>query len=584
MSEYDLLIRSGTIVDGTGTKRFRGDIAISDGRIAKIGELGDASANTVINAEGLIVAPGHIDLHTHYDAQIFWDPYCSNSGENGVTTVVTGNCGFGFAPCRQADRERYMLMMENTEQVPVKQLKLALPWTWETFPEWLEALRRQDKGINLLMFLPLNPLMIYVMGVDDAKSRRPTTNELAEMKSLIHQAMDAGACGIGLSYLGTGNSHTDFDGTPMPTDTMDIDDVRELASVLRERDEGFIQVLPQLGLNRNLEIGEALAESSGRPVVVNVIAPTTLAPDMHLGQLRWLEEMQAKGHKVLGQGFLHRAWSEFNLLEMNINDHIPGWRRLACLDSLDAKLALIADSNFRQELIDGYDPLALATGSGPIEVISVARVAEFPQTSAYEGRQLGEIAKAEDKHPIDAMFDIWMATGGKADMRTPAPSGDDPELMATALNHPLVLAGTSDGGAHSKFYCGGHWPTEHIAWLQREAGVISLERLHTKLAAEPAAVSGLVDRGTLAEGKMADIIIYDYASLALADGPYSFRSDLPGGDWRRYRESSGYRCVIVNGIVTHENGVANGACPGAFLQVTTPGGRSNATHAVASNN
>lgn len=567
-TRFDAIIKGGTVIDGTRFPRFRADIGIAGGRIIRIGNLDGFEADEIFDASGMIVAPGHIDLHTHYDAQIFWDPYCSNSGENGVTTVVTGNCGFGFAPCRPEDRDRYMLMMENTEQVPTKQLKLALPWTWETYPEWLEVLRGVPKGINLLMFLPVNPLMIYVMGVDAAKSRRPTPEEMAQMKRLIHEAMDAGACGIGLSHLGTSNSHTDYDGTPMPTDTMDVDDAAELASVLAERDEGFIQCLPQLGFTRDLKFAERLAQASGRPVVVNVIAPTVLAPDMHLPQLEWLEEMRAKGLQIFGQGFLHRGWSEFNLEEPNINDHVPIWRDLSCTPELQQRLAKLKDPAYRKKMIEAYDPLVMAIGSGPLEVIRPARLEGHPKAAEYEAMTLGEIAEKEGKNVVEVLMDIWIETGGLADMRTPAPSGSDPELMATALNHPLVLAGTSDGGAHSKFYCGGHWPTEHIVWLQREAGVITLEDLHAKMAMEPARVAGIADRGTLEVGKKADIIVYDYDALSLSDGPYTFRHDLPGGDWRRYRETSGYKFVLVNGVVTHIDGRPTGQHPGGFVTVT----------------
>lgn len=562
---FDTIIRGGTIIDGTRYPRYKGDIGIIGGRIARIGNLSDSEADVDLDASNLIVAPGHIDLHTHYDAQVFWDPYCSNSGENGVTTVVTGNCGFGFAPCRPEHRDRYMLMMENTEQVPVKQLKLALPWNWETFPEWLDVLKAQPKGINLLMFLPLNPLMIYVMGVDGAKSRRPTKDELGIMKQLIHEAMDAGACGIGLSHLGEGNSHKDYDGTPMPTDTMHKEDAAELASVLRERDEGFIQVLPQLGFNRDFELAELLARASCRPVVVNVISPTTMAPDLHLEQLQWLEEMRAKGLQVFGQGFLHRAWSEFNLFEMNINDHIPVWRDLACLQLVDKKLSLIADPDFRKRMKETYDPMQLAVGSGPLEDIRVSTSGGHAELEKYLGKSLSEIAISEQKHVVDVMLDLWIASKGQSDFATIAPSGDDPQLMATALNHPLILAGTSDGGAHSKFYIGGHWPTEHIIWLQRQSGVISLEDLHAKMSNEPARVAGLTDRGTLRPGMKADIIIYDYDGLDLAAGPYELRHDLPGGDWRRYRQSSGYHFVLVNGVVTHVDGAPTGHHPGEFV-------------------
>ncbi len=562
---YDVIIRRGTIVDGTRFPRFTGDIGIRGQRIARIGNLKDASARTEIDASGLVVAPGHVDLHTHYDAQIFWDPYCSNSGENGVTTVVTGNCGFGFAPCRPEDRERYMLMMENTEQVPVRQLKLALPWTWETFPEWLEVLRQVPKGVNLMMFLPLNPLMIYVMGVEGAKSRRPTRAEMEDMKQIIRDAMAAGASGIGMSYLGDNNSHTDFDGTAMPTDRMNIDDACEMASVLAESDSGFIQVLPQLGFIKNYELPERLARSSGRPVVVNVIAPTTLAPDMHLEQLRWLENMRSEGLQIFGQGFFHRAWSEFNLIELNINDHVPIWRELSALQSVGEKLARISDPDFRRRMIETYDPVQLAVGSGPLESILLSSAGSAPDLAPLVGRPLGEIAAQQGRHVVDVLFDISLATGGLADFRTPAPSGNDPVLMASALNHPHVLSGTSDGGAHSKFYIGGHWPTELISWLERDQGLISLEDIHARMSHDPARVAGLLDRGTLLPGMAADIIIYDHEALKVNDGPYELRHDLPGGDWRRYRASSGYRYILVNGTVTHVDGAPNGAVPGTFL-------------------
>jgi len=569
MRHFDKIILNGVIVDGTRFPRFRANVGVRDGLIAEVGALPGATADEVVDAEGLIVAPGHIDLHTHYDAQVFWDPYCSNSGENGVTTVVTGNCGFGFAPCRPEDRDRYMLMMENTEQVPVKQLKVALPWTWESFPEWLETLKALPKGVNLLMFMPINPLMIYVMGIDAAKSRRPTSEELSQMKSLIHEAMDAGACGIGLSFLGSGNSHTDFDGSPMPTDTMHKDDACALASVLGERGEGFIQVLPQLGFTKDFELPELLAKASGRPVVVNVVAPTTLAPDMHLPQLKWLEAMQSKGLQIYGQGFFHRAWSEFNLLELNINDHVPVWRELSCLQTVEEKLKRIGDREYRARMIDSYDPLQLAVGSGPLEAITISSVNGITELESYIGRSLAEIGVEEGKHVLDVLFDISLATNGLADFRTPAPSGDDPDLMASALHHPLVLSGTSDGGAHSKFYIGGHWPTELICWLSRDNQVVGLEELHARMSHDPARVAGIQDRGSLRPGMRADIIIYDLAELKVNDGPYEMRYDLPAEDWRRYRQSFGYRYILVNGEITHRDDRSTGSTPGSFVTVSS---------------
>ena len=196
MMTFDTIIRGGRIVDGTGSAAYHADIGIRDGRIAAIGALSGAAADQTIDACGRIVAPGHINQHSHYDVALFWDPYCSNAGENGVTTVVNANCGFGIAPVRPADRLRTMQMLETTEQIPVAHQQSALPWDWESFPEFLQRLEGLPKGVNVLSYLPLNPLLIYVMGIEAAKSRRPTAAEMAEIHRLINTAMDAGALGI----------------------------------------------------------------------------------------------------------------------------------------------------------------------------------------------------------------------------------------------------------------------------------------------------------------------------------------------------------------------------------------------------
>src|ERR1700722_12876411 len=214
--EFDILIKNGTVVDGTGAPRVVADIGIKGGVIARLGsDIAAGKSDRVIDAEGRIVAPGTIDAHTHYDAQIHWDPYCTNSGWHGVTTNVVGNCGFGFAPCAPGSRDRHMRMMENTEQVPLGAMRKSLGWDWETFPQWIEHLKSVRKGVNIASYLPVNPLLIYVMGVDAAKSRPATQSERRTMKDMLNRAMDAGALGFGFSYQGLHNTHVDYDGTPM---------------------------------------------------------------------------------------------------------------------------------------------------------------------------------------------------------------------------------------------------------------------------------------------------------------------------------------------------------------------------------
>src|SRR5215470_6814962 len=214
MAEFDVLITGGTVVDGTRVPRYRADIGIKDGKIAKIGRLHRSDAAKVIDAGGLIVAPGFIDLHTHYDSQIYWDPWCTISGWHGVTSVAIGNCGFGFAPCRPESRDRAMLTMSRNEAVPLATMKAGMPWDWETYPEFLDSLDRTAKGVNVLSYTPLAPLMAYVMGGDDAKGRAATDGERAEMCRLLEESMQVGSCGWSAQLFGKDSIQRDFDGTP----------------------------------------------------------------------------------------------------------------------------------------------------------------------------------------------------------------------------------------------------------------------------------------------------------------------------------------------------------------------------------
>src|SRR3954466_46363 len=266
MSNFDIHISGGTVVDGTRVPRYRADVWIKDGRIAQIGGRAQGVSDRVIDARGRIVAPGFVDLHTHHDAQIRWDPWCTISGWHGVTSVVLGNCGFGFAPCKPDYRDRSMLTMTRTEAIPFESMREGMPWDWETIPEYLDSLDRTPKGVNVIQYMPTASLMTYVMGLDAAKSRPATAQERKEMQRLLHEGLDAGLCGFSIQRLGPNSTQADFDGSPMVTDTMCDEDILALAEVLAARNEGFIQMTQATGdIKADLEFVEKLAGGGGEP-------------------------------------------------------------------------------------------------------------------------------------------------------------------------------------------------------------------------------------------------------------------------------------------------------------------------------
>ena len=308
MANYDIIIKGGTVVDGTRVPRYMSDIAIKDGIIAKIGGFVGSTADKVLDAKGLIVAPGFIDLHTHYDAQIFWDPYCTLSGWHGVTSVALGNCGFGFAPSRVEDRDRCMLSLTRNEAIPYAAMKEGMTWDWVTFPEFMDTLERIPKGVNCLTYVPLTPLYAWVMGWDEAKKRRPTDAELQEMVRLVNEAMDAGACGWSAQVLGKTSVQRDYDGTPMITDLLSEYELLTFAKVLADRDEGFIELSyeetgeegrPLAEQTRNFY--EQIAKVAKRPIIYQAVTPNAVHPEQHRARLRWLQQCAERGIWIYGQ-------------------------------------------------------------------------------------------------------------------------------------------------------------------------------------------------------------------------------------------------------------------------------------------
>lgn len=573
MAEFDILIRGGTVVDGTRVPRYTADIGIKDGRIVQIGGIhnGNGGARQVLDARGLIVAPGFVDLHTHYDAQIQWDPYCTISGWHGVTSVVLGNCGFGFAPVRPEERDRAMLTMSRTEAIPFESMQAGMLWDWTTFPEFLDSLDRIPKGVNCLSYVPVAPLMIWAMGLEAAKSRAATPNEQREMQRLLHEAMAAGAAGWSTQRLGKNSVQADYDGTPMVTDTMTDEDCLALGEVLRRRDEGFIQITQFTGdLTRDLAFQERLAEVSGRPILHNLIAVNREKPEVHRNRMQWLEDCNRRGLRMFGQGATLRSGFAFTLEHWNLYDSSPAWNR-ATTGSLEEKKVKMADPEIREgikrEHAEAAEKLRQTQAiGGPIEELIVQGVDDRPELERFVGRTVGDIAAAEGKHPVDAMLDLSLAGDLRVEFLTPD-RGTNPEWMAEMIHSPYVIPGVSDGGAHTKFFTGGSYTTDFLTWLVRDTGVLTLEEAHYRLSYLPAFAAGFKDRGFLREGAPADIVVYDMDKLKCTpEWVGEVTHDFPAGEWRRVQRAEGYRYTVVNGEVTFENGVCTGATPGKLLR------------------
>lgn len=563
--KYDLIIRNGTVVDGTGGPRRVADVAITAGRVADIGQIsGDAAKE--IDATGLIVAPGIIDLHTHYDAQLHWDPYCTASGWHGTTTVVLGNCGFGFAPVRPGMADRYMYMMENTEQVPYDVMKRTMDWSWQTFPEWLNHLKSLPRGVNTATYLPMNALLSYVVGPDEAKKRPATTEERAEMRRIMHEAMDAGASGFALSYLGAqGNNHLDHDQTPMPTDIMDAEEAYNLADVLKERGEGVIQLLvevPGTPAPRR-DVPEELARRSGRPVLYNMVVPSDTHPEQHGSVLDWMSKAVADGLDMYCQGFTFRKPLEVRPQHFNVWDTIPIFRDYTAAPD---KVALSADPEFRARMAREYDKDNMREAAGALEYYKLQEVPEGSRYQQFVGKTVEDVAAAFGQPGWEAFLDIVVETKADVLFTNPSVGAFRAETTATAMRNPRLLAGVSDGGAHSKHGNGGFWSTDMIIWMTRESNALSLEEVHMMLSKRNADAFGLRLRGTIEAGNFADIIVYDHAQLDYTPRfSYEVVPDLPGGDWRKVKRNVGIRHILVNGVVTFNDSVPTGATPGMMI-------------------
>jgi N-acyl-D-amino-acid deacylase len=541
---FDKVIKNGMIVDGTRSQRFKADIGIKDGAIAEIGFVNEKEGREVIDAEGLIVAPGFIDLHTHYDSQVFWDPYCTLSGWHGVTSAVIGNCGFGFAPVKPELRERTMLSMTRIEAIPLKSMQLGMPWDWVTYPEFLDSLDRTPKAINLLPYVPVGPLLVWVLGLEDAKAGRlPTEAEHAELCRLFEEALDAGGCGWSAQRMRPESGvavQCDYDGTPMITDVMNDETCIELAKVLGRRNDGFMQMLYfTKEQSERRAFFEKLAEIARRPIIMNVVTVDDRNPQKYLEEMAWLDSCRQRGLLVMPQANTVEIAFTMTLEDWNLWDDSEAWKE-ATTGTIEERKAKLADPGRRATL------RAAKASMGDIgDVVLVGPQTE--KNKQYLDHTMALIGEKTGKHPVDAMLDLALEEDLKTEFYIASHNADMTHLRNLVTN-PWVLFGCSDGGAHTRFLTAGRYPTETISEFVRKHDLLTLEEAHWRLSALPARVAGFKDRGTLVPGAPADIVIYDYDKLDVL--PAEILHDQPGDEWRRVQRAVGYRYVMVNGEVT----------------------------------
>ena len=541
----DLLIRDGTIVDGSGLPRYRGDIGVRDGRLAAVGRrLGDAEARRVIDATGRVVAPGFIDPHTHYDAQLLFDPYAYPALEHGVTSVVTGNCSLSIAPLRAEQRERFSRMFRLIEEMPEEAFDLGVRWTFgETFPDMVEAVGA-DTAINFGSLVGHSVLRMYVLGADCR--RAATEAEIATMCSVLRDALDAGAVGLSTSFV-----DIEDDLAPVPCRFAEFAELEALCAVLGERGRPLQIVHEFFDLARTISRIEMLTELSirfGIPTTFSPLFHSSVAPQLSARVMDAVERAWAAGARVWPQVQTRPIDISWTLAQRSIMFlAMPGWWPVISNPDHAAKLAALADPATRATLVDGLVKAGQSLGAVRAEEFIVRDVV-LDKNRELVGRRLGEIAAERSSTPGEVLIDLSVEEDLGTWFLRKSTGHADAEAVGALLAHPLVHIGASDGGAHvgsfSTFGDTGLLFSRYV----REAGALSLEAAVKKVTADPAAIWGIADRGELREGFAADLVVFDPDTVGR--GPEVASDDFPGTGKRWIRHSVGVDAAVVNGEVT----------------------------------
>jgi len=572
---YDSIIRNGTIIDGTGNDRFVADIAIKDGKIAKIGQITD-SATLEIDAKGKLVTPGWVDIHTHYDGQATWDPLLAPSSWHGVTTVVMGNCGVGFAPVKPEDRNFLIELMEGVEDIPGAALSEGIDWQWESFPEYLDTLEAIPRAIDVATQVPHGAIRAYVMGERCNTDYAPTEVEVNEMAALVREGVEAGALGFSSSKT---LLHKDIHGEYMPGTFSGNDEMLALGLGMKGlKNSVFELVSDHLGDDKEWAWVTDFQKQTG--LTVTLIATT--APAYENGKMYKLaEQARAEGREIRPQaagrptGVLHGLQSSFNAFVGH-----PTWRnKLANLDH-DTLLARLAEPATKAQLLSEQSVIKGGLMQDlPSLMGQVFPLGENPNYEPLPEESIAGIAKANGRDVMDVMYDMLVANGGKELFYQPLGGyqGFSLDYQKKLLEHPNVLFGLSDGGAHCGVIADAGMPTfimTHWGRDRTRGDKMSLEFIVKSLTSSTAHAFGMFDRGQLTEGMIADVNIIDFDRLRLHRPEAVF--DLPAGGRRLVQRAEGYEITIKSGEVIFNNGQHSGALPGKLVRRSDAEGVSTA--------
>ena len=557
---YDLLIKNGRVVDGSGMPSFRADVGVKDGKIAEIGKLSGAATKT-IDADGRAVAPGFIDNHCHYDAQVTWDPLCTFSPEHGATSVIFGNCSLSLAPVRRGTEERLAEFLSYVEAIPMEVLK-TVEFDWETIPQYMEHLDHH-LGINVGNLIGHSAVRHYVMG-DDCQKSGATEAQVKAMQDVVRDGMAAGALGLSVSRE---KGHFDPQGKLIPALWADESEIFALADVLRDMATGTIQA----GGGQYVELKDGmmrrLAEASGRTVVYNSLSQTMRRPDEWKIHMARIEETAALGIRAYPMCSPNRVTQDFTMKNTQVFRGLPTWHPILLMSD-DEKLRLYADPEIRAKLHEE------AVVNKPDSAVGISKTwwnyiwvnePALEKNKWMQFKSIGQIAEKEGKRVIDAFLDLVVEE--KLETRfLQAENNIDDEAVSKILTHPNAVIGLGDGGAHVQFHGGYGYITKLLGEWVREKQVMSLEQAVRRLTFDSASTFGLYDRGLLRPGLAADIAIFDPDTVKC--GREEVVHDFPAGGWRIKETSEGVTHTIVNGQVLLEDKKHTGALPGRVLRNT----------------
>ena len=554
---YDLKITGGMIVDGTGKPGFVGDLGIKDGKVVAMGKA-DGPATTTIDATGKIVSPGFVDVHTHYDAQILWDRMLSISPWHGVTTTVIGNCGFGVAPTKAIHRKLILQTLEKVEGMSLDALHAGLGevWPFETFPQYLDALEKRGSAINVAALFGHTPLRMYVMG-EESTERAATQDEIKSMKKLMREAMDAGAIGFGTSVS---VSHNGYAGKPVPSRQATVDEMDQLVSVMGELKRGLMQIT--IGREFSTRHMAEVSRKYGVPVTWTALLSYLYGPGGHRKQLDLAAEQRKSGAMVIPQVSCRPLNFEFTFAEPFIFDVMKFMNELAVADAKapGTRRRAYADPAWREKLRSEVTPLFQRWWDRVV-------IAWAPSHKELEEMPLAAAAAKLGKDPVDLALDIALANDLQARFRMAVMNFDEKEV-AELITDPNTIIALSDAGAHASQLCDACYSTYLLGHWVRDRKVFTLEEAVHNLTQRPAEMFGITDRGVLAEGRPADVVVFDPKTVG--PGPLKRVYDMPAGADRLVSQASGIDAVIVNGeLIRRDNKdvfAANDKLPGRLLR------------------